>query len=178
MRFAPSLAAGQTGFALKEMASHGRPENPSSPTVDLCAKPNLELISKDQLQYAWIASGSYLSEVRRSKWCVRIRQVRMVEHIECFSAKFNALSLGDAKVLVERHIEVNELWSGYDAGSSVADESSRRRYKSCGVEPCGDRLRTAIDRLPRHHIRTGWESRIGTADSRGKRGSAANRGQV
>ncbi len=82
-----------------------------------------EAVSKRELYDARIERRSDLSELRSSEGCVNTGEVRVIEDVEQLAAKLDRLTFLDPKILIKRHVKINDAWSPDDSLSGITEEA-------------------------------------------------------
>src|SRR2546422_6313586 len=120
----------------------------------VCTPAVLELPPQRELDDPRVGRTDNLAELTVAECCVYDIKVCVVEDIEELAAKLDGVVLGDTKVLVKPHVEIDQAGSANDAVSGIAEESESRAVEGALIEPLAGRFRPP-DRGARHAI---WPS--------------------
>src|SRR5436190_21802372 len=88
----------------------------------------LELPPQRELDDPRVGRTDNLAELTVTECCVDEIKVRVVEDIEELAAELDRVALGDAKVLVEPHVEIDQARAANDAVAGIAEESEGRTW--------------------------------------------------
>src|SRR5256885_1923215 len=96
-------------------------------------KKRLEVETQTELHPATIVRVGHVQEVARTKVCIDLIELRVIEKVKAFPAEVESRLLVNRELLEEAEVEIEASWQIQGVAADIAERKARRSGESRGV---------------------------------------------